>query len=128
MTNQLRPLSSLTLVIMLLAAGPAAAGSFITVKSLACENTGQASASVSASVKNGTMTIKVKAKGLTPGDGLACGYTCAQPVGGAQDICGTVGTNGKGSGTGNFTVPVCFGFMPYFLTATTGKCVAAIHP
>jgi hypothetical protein len=128
MQHHVRRLSTFVLAVAIVAAQTAAAAPLVSAKSLACGGTGPQAGSLSASMRNGLLTIKGKGQGLTPGEAVACGYTCGQVfTSGPQLNCGTVGTNGKWSGRVDLSVPpVCFGFIPFFLTPTTGKCVASV--
>jgi hypothetical protein len=126
------PLRRLTVMIVLLAmaaAPPATAGLVLTAKSLACGGTGPQRGSIGVTEKNGVLTLKFKGEDLVPGQGISCGYTCGMVfTNGPEVSCGTVGANGKFSSKIELPLAVCFGFIPFFLTPTTGKCVPSTVP
>jgi hypothetical protein len=42
--------------------------------------------------------------------------------------CGTVGASGRFTAKVELPAGVCFGFVPFFDTPTTGECVPSITP
>ena len=121
-------LLGLVLPLLMLTAQPAAAA-VLNAKSLACGGTGPQSGSIAVSEKAGNLTLKFKGANLTPAEAVTCGYTCGMVfTNGPEVACGTVGANGKFSGKIELPVAVCFGFIPFFNTPTTGKCVPSTVP
>ena len=117
------------LVLSVLAVPPAGAGTLLKVKSLACGGSGKQRGSIAVSEKDGTLTLKFKGEDLVPGQAATCGYTCGMVfTNGPVVPCGTVGDNGKLSAKIELPHVVCFGFIPFFNTPTTGKCVASTVP
>lgn len=129
MNADLRRLSVLVLPLVLLVAQPATAGSVLTAKVLACGGSGPQSGSITVTQKAGVLTLKARAEDLVPGQAVSCGYTCGMVfTGGPEVSCGTVGANGKWSGRVDLPLAVCFGFIPFFNTPSTGKCVPSTLP
>jgi hypothetical protein len=117
------------LALMMLAAQPAWAGLIVNAKSLACGGTGPQSGAISVKEKAGVLTLKFKAENLTPGQAVTCGYTCGMVFTNGPEVpCETVGANGKWSSSIELPLTTCFGFIPFFNTPTTGKCVPSTVP
>jgi hypothetical protein len=129
MTTQMRSLSVLALPVLLLAAQRATAGSILNAKSLACGGTGPQSGSIAVTEKGGVLTLKFKSTNLVPAEAVTCGYTCQMVfTSGPEVSCGTVGASGKFSGKIELPLATCFGFIPFFNTPSTGKCVPSTVP
>jgi hypothetical protein len=47
---------------------------------------------------------------------------------GPEVPCGTVGASGRFAGKIELPLGMCFGFIPFFNTPTTGKCVPSAMP
>ena len=119
----------LVLPLVILAEGPAAAALLLNSKSLACGGTGAQRGSIAASEKSGVLTLKLKAEDLVPAEAVTCGYTCGMVfTSGPEVSCGMVGPSGKWSGKIDLPLAVCFGFIPFFNTPSTGKCVPSTVP
>ena len=119
----------LVLSLVMLAAQPAAAGTLLKTKSLACGGSGPQRGSIAVSEKDGTLTLKFKGEDLFPGQAATCGYTCGMVfTNGPELACGTVGDNGKLSAKIELPLLTCFGFIPFFNTPNTGKCVPSTVP
>ena len=75
------------------------------------------------------LTLKFKGTSLVPAEAATCGYTCQMVfTSGPEVSCGTVGANGKFSGKIELPLTTCFGFIPFFNTPSTGKCVPSTVP
>jgi hypothetical protein len=124
-----RRLIVLALPLLMLPVQPAAARLILKTKSLACGGTGPQSGSIAVTERAGVLTFRLKGQDLVAGQAVTCGYTCGMVfTGGPEVACGTVGTNGKFSSKLEFPLAVCFGFIPFFNTPSTGKCVASTVP
>jgi hypothetical protein len=129
MNAHLRRLLGLVLPLVTLAAQPATAALVLNAKSLACGGTGPQSGAIAVTEKAGTLTLKFKGADLVPGQAVTCGYTCGMVfTSGPEVACGTVGANGKLSSKIDLPLAVCFGFIPFFNTPNTGKCVPSTVP
>ena len=129
MNAHLRRTAALVLALVMLAAQPAAAGSVLNAKVLACGGSGPQSGSIAVTEKAGMLTLKFKGANLFPGQAVTCGYTCTMVFTNGPEVpCGTVGDNGKFSGKIELPTVTCFGFIPFFNTPNTGKCVASAIP
>ena len=129
MSSHLRRGAVLVLPLAILAAQPATAGLILNAKSLACGGSGPQSGSIAVTEKAGVLTLKFKGEDLVPGQSATCGYTCGMVfTGGPEVACGTVGANGKLSSKIELPLAVCFGFIPFFNTPNTGKCVPSTVP
>lgn len=129
MKTDLRRLAVLVLPLAVLIARPATAKQVLTAKSLACGGTGKQSGSISVTEKRGVLTLKGKGENLVPGQAVTCGYTCGMVfTAGPELACGTVAPNGRWKGKIELPLAVCFGFIPFFNTPNTGKCVASTVP
>jgi hypothetical protein len=129
MNTYLRRLAVLVLPLVMLVTQPAMAGSVLTAKSLACGGSGPQSGSITVTEKNAVLTLKFKGEDLVPGQAVSCGYTCGMVfTNGPEVSCGTVGANGKLSSKVELPLAVCFGFIPFFNTPSTGKCVPSTVP
>jgi len=116
--------AALSLVLVALTGQGAAAAQILSAKSLACGGTGPQSGSIAVSERLGVVTLKVRASGLVPGQPVTCGYTCGMVfTGGPSAPCGTVAASGRFTGTVQLPLGACFGFISFFSTPTTGKCV-----
>lgn len=108
---------------------PASAKQLLKAKTLACGGSGPQQGDITATTQNGLLRIKVKGEDLTPGENATCGYTCGMVFTGGPTVpCGTVSPSGRLVATIEVPVTVCFGFIPFFNTPTTGKCVASTIP
>jgi len=124
-----RRLAVLVLPLALLAAKPAMAVSVLSAKSLACGGSGPQSGSIAVTKRGGVLSFSFKGTGLVPGQAVSCGYTCGMVfTSGPVVACGTVGASGRFSSRVELPVGVCFGFIPFFNTPTTGKCVPSTVP
>lgn len=102
----------------------ATAAQVLSTKSLACGGTGEQGGSITVSERAGNVTLKVRASGLVPGQPVTCGYTCGMVfTNGPSAPCGVVASSGRFTGTVELSLGACFGFIPFFSTPTTGKCV-----
>jgi hypothetical protein len=129
MNIHLRRCAVLVLPLVMLAARSATAATVMTAKDLACGGTGPQSGSIAVSERAGVLTLRIRGANLTPGEAVTCGYTCGMVfTGGPVVPCGTVAANGRVSGKVEITESVCFGFIPFFNTPTTGKCVPSAIP
>jgi hypothetical protein len=119
----------LMLPALILTAHSASAASILTAKSLICAGSGPLGGSIAVAERNGTLTLRVKGTSLVPGQAVTCGYTCGMvfttPT---EGFCGTVGANGRFSGRIDLGARLCFGFIPFFNTPSTGKCVPSVVP
>jgi hypothetical protein len=119
----------LLLPLLLLAAPPATADLLLKAKSLACGGTGPQEGYITASERDGVVKLQVKGVGLVPGQAATCGYTCGLVfTSGPVVACGTVNAKGTLDSTVQLPFATCFGFIPFFNTPTTGKCVASTVP
>jgi hypothetical protein len=108
---------------------PRAVAGRANAKSLACGGTGPQSGSIAVTEKGGMLTLKFKGTSLVPAEAATCGYTCQMVfTSGPEVSCGTVGANGKFSGKIELPLTTCFGFIPFFNTPSTGKCVPSTVP
>lgn len=124
MSKSARRSAFLVLALLALTSRAATAAQVVTAKSLACGGTGPQDGSITASERNGVVTVKARGAGLAPGQPVTCGYTCGQVfTSGPAGSCGTVGASGRFTGTVQLPLGTCFGFIPFFSTPTTGKCV-----
>jgi hypothetical protein len=122
-------LAVLALSLAVLAAVPAAAAPVLGAKQLACGGSGAQSGSIAVSRSRGVLTLRLRGSNLVPGQPVRCGYTCGQVFTTGPDVpCGTVAANGRLSARIDLPVNVCFGFIPFFSTPTTGKCVGSTVP
>jgi hypothetical protein len=129
MNTHLRRLAVLLLSVVIFAARSATAGLVLNAKSLACGGSGPQSGRIGVTEKAGVLSLKFKAKDLVPGQTVTCGYTCGMVfTSGPEVSCGTVGESGSFSGKIELPLTVCFGFIPFFNTPTTGKCVPSTVP
>jgi hypothetical protein len=129
MHTRLRRLTVLLASLVVLAGQPAMAASVLTAKSLACGGSGPQSGSITVTERTGTLTLKLKADQLVPGQAVSCGYTCGMVFTNGPEVpCGAVGANGKWSSRIDLPLAVCFGFIPFFNTPSTGKCVPSTVP
>jgi hypothetical protein len=129
MSTHLRRLAVGLIPLLVLAAQPATAGQVLKAKSLACGGSGPQSGQITATEREGVLTLKVKAKDLVPGQAATCGYTCGMVfTSGPVVACGTVSDTGRLSAKIDLPLATCFGFIPFFDTPTTGKCVASTIP
>ncbi|HZR82004.1 MAG TPA: hypothetical protein VFD92_12985 [Candidatus Binatia bacterium] len=129
MHSRPRSFGMLALALALLAAGPATARPILTAKSLACGGTGPQNGSISVSERRGMLTLRFRGADLFPGQAVTCGYTCGQVfTSGPVVACGTVGATGRFAGTIELPLATCFGFIPFFNTPNTGKCVPSTVP
>jgi hypothetical protein len=129
MNTQVRLLTVLVLPIVVLAVQTATAGSVLNAKVLACGGTGPQSGSIAVTEKGGTITLKFKGVALVPAESVTCGYTCGMVFTSGPEVpCGTVGANGKFSSKIDLPLGTCFGFIPFFNTPSTGKCVPSTLP
>jgi hypothetical protein len=129
MNTRVRRLTALVFVLVILAAQPAAAALVLKAKSLACGGTGPQAGRISVTERAGVLTLKFKSENLGAGQAVTCGYTCGMVfMSGPEVSCGTIGTNGKWTSKIEMPVTVCFGFIPFFNTPNTGKCVASTVP
>jgi hypothetical protein len=117
------------LALTMLAAPPVIARQVSKAGMLACGGTGPQQGTITVTEKDAVLKIKVKGQGLAPGQSATCGYTCGMVfASGPEVFCGTVNDNGKLSGTIELPLATCFGFIPFFNTPTTGKCVGSTVP
>jgi len=129
MITRLRRLAILIIPLATIVAQPAAAASVLSAKSLACGGTGPQSGSITVTQKNGVLTLKLKGENLVAGQAVTCGYTCGMVfTNGPVVSCGSIDSKGKFSAKVELPVAVCFGFIPFFNTPTTGKCVPSTVP
>jgi len=99
----------------------------MTAKSLVCGGSGPQNGSIAVSERAGVLTLSFKATGLVPGQPVTCGNTCGMVfTNGPQVACGIVGDNGKFTAKVRLSSRLCFGFIPFFDTPTTGKCVPSV--
>jgi hypothetical protein len=111
------------------AAEVASAAQVLTAKSLACAGSGPQAGSISASEREGILTLRFQGSGLVPGAGVACGFTCGMIfTNGPRVSCGTVAANGRFSAKVEIPFGTCVGFIPFFDTPSTGKCVPSAIP
>jgi len=129
MKAHLRRLIVLMVPLVTLAARPATSALVLNAKSLACGGTGPQSGAIAVTEKAGMLTLKFKGADLVAGEAATCGYTCGMVfTSGPEVACGMVGANGKLSSKIELPLAVCFGFIPFFNTPTTGKCVPSTVP
>jgi hypothetical protein len=129
MNAHLRRLVVLVVPLVMLPAQPATAALVLNAKSLACGGTGPQNGAIAVTEKGPVLTLKLKGQDLTPGEAVTCGYTCGMVfTNGPEVACGTVDANGKWSSKFDLPLTVCFGFIPFFNTPTTGKCVPSTVP
>ncbi len=113
----------------LLVPAPASARQLLKAKTLACGGSGPQKGDITATESNGVLKIKVKGENLVPGQNATCGYTCGMVfTSGPVVACGTVSPSGRLTATVELPIATCFGFIPFFNTPTTGKCVASTIP
>jgi len=111
------------------AARPAAAAQVLSTRSLACGGSGPQAGSIAVSERAGVLTLRLRAAGLVPGQAVTCGHTCgAVFTAGPEVACGTVGANGRFAAKVELPLGTCFGFIPFFVTPSTGRCVPSIVP
>lgn len=118
------------LVSLLLAATAslAVAGSVVQAKRLLCGGTGPQAGSITATDGAAGMTLRFKAKDLTPLQSVRCGYECGF-AGTRVDVpCGAVEPNGRWAHRLELPTAVCWGFLPFFSTGTTGSCMPGTSP
>jgi len=128
MSNRLGWLAVLALPLAILAR-PAAAGLVLKAKSLVCGGSGPAIASVAVTARDAVVTLKFKAKELVANETVMCGFFCnAVGSGGVELPCGTVDENGKWSNSLEQPQSLCYGFIPFFNTGSTGVCVPSTAP
>jgi hypothetical protein len=129
MNTHRRRVAVLVLSVMLFAARSGTAGLVLNAKSLACGGTGQQSGRIGVTEKAGVLSLKFKAEDLVAGQAVTCGYTCGMVFASGPEVsCGTVTAKGTFSGKIELPLVVCFGFIPFFNTPTTGKCVPSTLP
>jgi hypothetical protein len=129
MRKSIRRFAVLVLPLALLTARAATAAPVLSARSLACGGTGPQSGSIAATERAGVLTLRFRAAGLVPGQPVTCGHTCGMVfTGGPAVSCGTVGANGRFAARVDLPLGVCFGFIPFFDTPTTGKCVPSAMP
>ena len=129
MNTHLRPLAVLVLPLVILAAQAAPAAPVLSAKSLACGGSGPQNGSIAVTERAGVLTLRFRAANLVPGQGVSCGYTCGMVfTSGPEVSCGTVGASGRFSSKVELPLGVCFGFIPFFNTPSTGKCVPSTIP
>jgi len=129
MNTDLRRLAVLVLPLVILAAQAATAAPVLSAKSLACGGSGPQNGSIAVTERGGVLTLRFRAADLVPGQAASCGYTCGMVfTSGPEVSCGTVGANGRFSSKVELPVAVCFGFIPFFNTPSTGKCVPSTVP
>jgi hypothetical protein len=127
--TDLRRLAVLVLPLVMFATRTATASPVLSAKSLACGGSGPQSGSIAVTERGGVLTLRFRAANLVPGQAASCGYTCGMVfTSGPEVFCGTVGANGRFSGKVELPVGVCFGFIPFFNTPSTGKCVPSTVP
>jgi hypothetical protein len=120
---------SLVLSLVMLTAMAASAAQVMSAQSLACAGSGPQSGSIAVTERAGVLGLRVRGAGLVPGQAVTCGYTCGMVfTGGPVVPCATVAANGKFTAKIALPVGVCFGFIPFFDTPSTGKCVPSTVP
>jgi hypothetical protein len=126
----MRALATAALVVAVVApATRATAATVLSARTLACGGTGPQKGSIAVAERKGTLTLRLSGSGLVPGQAVSCGYTCGMVFAtGPKVPCGTVGANGRFAGKIELPAATCFGFIPFFDTPTTGKCVPSTVP
>src|SRR5690349_16010083 len=119
--------SVLSLVILTAIAADAA--QVLSTQSLACGGSGAQSGSIAVTGRAGVLSLRFRGSDLVPGQAVTCGYTCGMVfTGGPVVPCATVAANGKFTAKIELPAGVCFGFIPFFNTPSTGKCVPSTVP
>lgn len=127
--TRIRRLAVLALSLVALTARTATAATVLNAHSLACGGSGPQSGSIAVTERAGSLSLRFRAANLVPGQAVSCGYTCGMVfTGGPEVFCGTVGASGRFSGKIELPEAVCFGFIPFFETPSTGKCVPSTVP
>jgi hypothetical protein len=117
------------LSLVILTASTAIAAQVLSAKSLACAGSGPQSGSIAATERAGVLTLTFRGAELVPGQAITCGYTCGMVfTNGPVVSCGTVGSNGKFVAKIALPHLTCVGFIPFFNTPSTGKCVPSTTP
>lgn len=115
--------------VLILTAAAASAAQVLSARSLACGGTGPQSGSIAVTDRAGVLTLKFRGDGLVPGQAITCGHTCGMVFTAGREVpCGTVGASGKFAARIELQRGTCFGFIPFFTTPTTGRCVPSTTP
>jgi hypothetical protein len=106
----------------------AVAGSVVTAKGILCGGSGPHPGSIAVTGSDSGLTLKFRVKDLTPFQAVRCGYECAF-IGTRVDVpCGMVDQSGRWSHRLERPTAVCWGFLPFFNTGTTGSCMSGTAP
>jgi hypothetical protein len=111
-----------------LAAPLAVASSVVNAKGILCGGSGPHAGSIAVAGGDSGLTLKFKAKDLTPFESVRCGYECGF-IGTRVDVpCGMVDESGRWSHRLERPTAICWGFLPFFTTGTTGSCMPGTAP
>jgi hypothetical protein len=106
----------------------AVADSVVNAKGLLCGGSGPQAGSIAVAGGDAGLTLRFKAKDLTPFESVRCGYECGF-IGTRVDLpCGTVDPGGRWSHRLEVPTALCWGFLPFFTTGSTGSCMPGTAP
>jgi hypothetical protein len=129
MTRKILRFAVLMVSVVILTARVASAAQVLSSRSLACVGTGPQNGSIAVTERGGVLTLRFRGADLVPGQAITCGHTCGMVfTNGPEVSCGTVGANGRFAARIELPRGICFGFIPFFTTPTTGKCVPSTAP